>query len=84
MVGGMFVKIDSYCWWRSHLSAKTLSILKLLVEVPVSQYLRNGWWYGCENCFKLLVAISPIRENIVNFEIVGVSACFAISPEWLV
>ncbi|VDP62334.1 unnamed protein product [Schistosoma mattheei] len=56
-------------------------IVKLLVEVSVLQYLRNGWWYRCENCYILLATISPIRQNKQNLKIVGVSACFAISPE---
>ncbi|VDP83523.1 unnamed protein product [Schistosoma mattheei] len=67
-----------YYWWRSHLSDETKKIFKLLVYVPVLQYLRNGWSYRCENCFILLVAISP--RNKENLKIVGGSACFAIPP----
>ncbi|CAH8291434.1 unnamed protein product, partial [Schistosoma haematobium] len=70
MVGRIVVKIVLYYWWPSHLSDETKKILKLLVEVPVSQYLRNGWSYRCENCFILLVTISPIRRNKENLKIV--------------
>ncbi|VDP78011.1 unnamed protein product [Schistosoma mattheei] len=58
-----------------------VKIVKLLVEVSVLQYLRNGWWYRCENCSILLVAVPPIRRNKENLKIVGGSACFAISPD---